>query len=46
MKLTRIDRSLAQPDTVRKGYFDGEVKTQQLVGSTESSEIGAAKLNC
>ena len=39
MKLTRIDRSQAQPDTARKGYFDGEVKTQQLVGSTESNEI-------
>src|SRR6266852_853653 len=39
MKLTRIDRSQAQPDTARKGYFDGEVKTLQLVGSTESSEI-------
>ena len=39
MKLTRIDRSQAQPDTTRKGYFDGEVKTLQLVGSTESNEI-------
>ena len=39
MKLTRIDRSQAQPDTTHKGYFDGEVKTLQLVGSTESNEI-------
>src|SRR5229473_4826530 len=39
MKLTRIDRSQAQPDTARKGYFDGEVKTLQLVGLTESNEI-------
>lgn len=39
MKLTRIDRSLARPDTTRKGYFDGEVKTLQLVGPTESKEI-------
>ena len=39
MKLTRIDRSQAQPDTTRKGYFDGEVKTLQLVRSTESNEI-------
>jgi quercetin dioxygenase-like cupin family protein len=39
MKLTRIDRSLAQPDTARKGYFDGEVKTLQLVGPTQSNEV-------
>jgi quercetin dioxygenase-like cupin family protein len=39
MKLTRIDRSQAQPDTARKGYFDGEVKTLQLVGPKQSSEI-------
>jgi quercetin dioxygenase-like cupin family protein len=39
MKLTRIDRSLALPDTTRKGYFDGEVKTLQLVGPKQSKEI-------
>ncbi len=39
MKLTRIDRSLAQPDTASKGYFDGEVKTLQLVGSKDSNEL-------
>jgi len=39
MKLTRIDRSQAQPDTARKGYFDGEVKTLQLVGPKQSNEI-------
>jgi len=39
MKLTRIDRSQAQPDTNRKGYFDGEVKTLQLVGSKDSNEV-------
>ena len=39
MKLTKIDRSQAQSDIVRKDYFDGEVKTIQLVGSTESNEI-------
>jgi quercetin dioxygenase-like cupin family protein len=39
MKLTRIDRSQAQPDTARKGYFEGEVKTLQLVGPKQSSEI-------
>jgi quercetin dioxygenase-like cupin family protein len=39
MKLTKIDRSQAQPDIVRKGYFDGEVKTIQIVGSSESNEI-------
>jgi quercetin dioxygenase-like cupin family protein len=39
MKLTRIDRSLMRPDITRKGYFDGEVKTLQLVGPTESKEI-------
>ncbi len=39
MKLTRIDRSQAGPDTSRKGYFDGEVKTLQLVGPNESSEV-------
>src|SRR5260370_40635268 len=39
MKLTRIDRSLAQPDPARKGYFDGEVKTLQLVGPNESNEV-------
>ena len=39
MKLTRIDRSQAQPVTALKGYFDGEVKTLQLVGPTESKEI-------
>ncbi len=39
MKLTRIDRSQARPDTSRKGYFDGEVKTLQLVGPNDSNEI-------
>jgi quercetin dioxygenase-like cupin family protein len=39
MKLTRNDQSKAQPDTARKGYFDGEVKTLQLVGPTESNEV-------
>jgi len=39
MKLTKIDRSQAQPDIVRKGYFDSEVKTIQIVGSSESNEI-------
>src|SRR5260370_14822264 len=39
MNLTRIDRSLAQPDSARKGYFDGEVKTLQLVGPNESNEV-------
>ena len=39
MKLTRIDRSQAQPDTARKGYFDGEVKTLQLVGPKQSNEV-------
>jgi quercetin dioxygenase-like cupin family protein len=39
MKLSRINQSLAQPDTARKGYFDGEVKTLQLVGPTESNDL-------
>jgi quercetin dioxygenase-like cupin family protein len=39
MKLTKIDRSQAQPDATRKGYFDGEVKTLQLVGPSESKEV-------
>jgi len=39
MKLTRIDRSQAKEDTVRKGYFDGDVKTQQIVGPQDSSEV-------
>ncbi len=39
MKLTRIDKSLAQLDTTRKGYFDGEVKTLQLVGLSASNEV-------
>ena len=39
MKLTKIDRSQAQSDIVRKDYFYGEVKTIQLVGSTQSNEI-------
>lgn len=39
MKLTRIDRSQVQPDTARKGYFDGEVKTLQLVGPKDSNEV-------
>ncbi len=39
MKLTRIDSSQAQPDTARKRYFDGEVKTLQLIGSEESNEV-------
>jgi quercetin dioxygenase-like cupin family protein len=39
MKLTRIDNSLAQPDTSRKGYFVGVVKTLQLVGLTASNEV-------
>jgi quercetin dioxygenase-like cupin family protein len=39
MKLTRIDRSQAQSDTARKGYFDGEVKTLQLVGPEDSKEV-------
>ena len=39
MKLTRIDRSQARPDTSRKGYFDGEVKTLQLVGPNDSNEV-------
>ncbi len=39
MKLTKIDRSQAQPDTARKGYFDGEVKTLQLVGPEDSNEV-------
>jgi len=38
MKLTRIDRSQAQP-AASTGYFDGEVKTLQLVGPTASKEI-------
>ena len=38
-KLTRIDRSQAREDTVRKGYFDGEVKTLQIVGPQDSSEV-------
>lgn len=39
MKITRIDQSQAAYDTVRKGYFDGEVRTQSLVDAQESSEI-------
>jgi len=39
MKLTRIDRSRAQSDTTRKGYFDGEVKTLLLVGPKDSNEV-------
>ncbi len=39
MKLTKIDRSQANPDTTRKGYFDGEVKTLQLVGPEDSNEV-------
>jgi quercetin dioxygenase-like cupin family protein len=39
MKLTKIDRTQAQPDTARKGYFDGTVKTLQLVGPNESNEV-------
>ncbi len=30
---------MAQPDSARKGYFDGEVKTLQLVGPNESNEV-------
>lgn len=39
MNLTRIDRSQAQSDTARKGYFDGEVKTLLLVGPKDSNEV-------
>lgn len=39
MKFARIDHSQAQPDTARKGYFDGEVKTLQLVGPKDSNEV-------
>ncbi len=39
MKFARIDHSQAQPDTARKGYFDGEVKTLQLVGPKDSKEV-------
>jgi quercetin dioxygenase-like cupin family protein len=39
MKLIRIDRSQARPDASRKGYFDGEVKTLQLVGPNDSKEV-------
>ena len=39
MKLTRIDRSQAREDTVRKSNFDGEVKAQQIVGPQNSSEV-------
>ena len=39
MKLTKIDRSRAQSDTTRKGYFEGEVKTLLLVGPNDSNEV-------
>lgn len=39
MKLTRNDRSQAHPDIARKGYFDGEVKTLQLVGPKDTNEV-------
>ena len=39
MKLTRISRSQATADTSRKGYFDGEVNIQTLVGPQESNEV-------
>jgi len=39
MRLTRIDRSQAREDTVRKSNFDGEVKAQQIVGPQDSSEV-------
>ena len=39
MKLTRIDRTQAREDTVRKSNFDGEVKAQQVVGPQDSSEV-------
>ena len=39
MKLTRISRSQATADASRKGYFDGEVNIQTLVGPRESNEV-------
>lgn len=39
MKLTRISRSQAVADASRKGYFEGEVKIQTLVGLQESNQI-------
>src|SRR5205823_11663024 len=39
MKLSRIDRSQAKADTVRKSNFAGEVKAQQIVGPQNSSEV-------
>ena len=39
MQLTRIDRSQARADTIRKSYFDGEVKAQQIVGQADSIEV-------
>jgi quercetin dioxygenase-like cupin family protein len=39
MKLTRISRSQAVADTTRKGYFEGEVNIQTLVGLHESDEV-------
>ncbi len=39
MKITRIDRSQAGPDPSRKGYFEGDVNIQTLVGSKDSNEV-------
>jgi quercetin dioxygenase-like cupin family protein len=39
MKLTRISRSQAVADVSRKGYFEGEVNIQTLVGLQDSNEV-------
>jgi quercetin dioxygenase-like cupin family protein len=39
MKLTRISRSQAVADASRKGYFEGEVNIQAVVGLQDSSEV-------
>ena len=39
MKITRIDRAQAKPDSSRTSYFDGEVNFQPLVGAADSNEL-------
>lgn len=39
MKTTRIDHTQATYDQARAAYFDGEVRTQPLVGPAESAEL-------
>ncbi len=39
MKLTKISRTQAVADAERKGYFDGEVSIQTVVGRQDSSDV-------